>query len=191
MSELDRPTPDEALLAPTPEVETVRLLCGSPTGWVAGPQIYDFLHRLEFFPDGTGLMKSGGGQRLHLAVGFKYQLTTDGKIQFEYGDTTNQGWGINYKASRTNPFKEAGYRIEQGPFSINGVYTRMTYGHVLKLGESPFPRNAASHYGGSLFFRGDPNGDVKLNDFYGYLTEEIAHYKIAEANAKVALPGQE
>ncbi len=190
MSELVKPMPDEALLVPNPEAETVRLLCGSPTGWVAGPQIYDFLHRLAFFPDGTGLMESGGGQRLNLAVGFKYQLTPDGKIQFEYGDTTSRVWGTNYKASRVNPFKDVPYIVEKGPFNINGVYTRMTYEHVIKLGKSPFPKNAASHYGGNLFFKGDPNSDVRLNNFYGYLTEEIAHYKIAEANVKAALLSQ-
>src|SRR3990167_9729430 len=160
MSELVGPIPDEALLVTTPEAEAITLLCGSPTGWVAGPQIYDFLHRLEFFPDGTGLMKSGGGQRLSLAVGFKYRLTPDGRMHFEYGDTRNQEWGIDYKVGK-NPFNEAPYKIEEGPFDIDGVYTRMTYEHVLRLNKSPFPKNSSGYYGGNLFFRGDPNSDVR------------------------------
>lgn len=52
--------------------------------WNAGLHWYDFLLAIEFRRDGMGEMMYGGGQALRSDINFRYEISADMQIHFEF-----------------------------------------------------------------------------------------------------------
>ncbi len=111
--------------------------------WNGEPWWYDFLCRVEFNKDGTGIMKFGGGQVLRLKVDFRFEL--DGaRIKFEFFDTNKSDFftNANFKRNDLNAFRSVEFEIVEGPSAIDEPYIgKKNYQYLLRFNVSPFPIN--------------------------------------------------
>ncbi len=142
-------------------IEQVRdILCGSRR-WNAGLQWYDFLLAIEFHEDGTGEMMYGGGQALRSDINFRYEISADMQIHFEFFDTIDDFWfpyrGKMFERTEGKAFKTVAFDVLDGPFIINEPYNQQhTYRYLLRFSSDPFPEG-----------EGPPGGS--LLDYYGWI----------------------
>ena len=145
-------------------IEQVKdILCGSHR-WNAGLQWYDFLLAVEFHEDGTGEMVYGGGQALRSDVKFRYEISADMRIHFEFFDTIDDFWfpyrGKMFERTAENAFKTVAFDVLDGPFIIDEPYNQQhAYRYLLRFSSDPFPEG-----------EGEPGGS--LLDYYGWMREE-------------------
>jgi hypothetical protein len=137
------------------------ILHGTPR-WNAGLEWYDFLLALEFRRDGTGEMMYGEGQALRSLINFRYEISADMQIHFEFFDTIDDFWlpdrGKMFERTEQNAFKTVAFHLLDGPFVIDEPYHRQrTYGYLLRFSSNPFPDG-----------EGDPEQTL---DYYGWVRE--------------------
>jgi len=119
-------------------METHDVLAGSL--WNAGLEYYDFLCRVEFGPDGTGMMSAGGGQVLRFAAKLRYEILDNTWVEFEFFDTILDFWGQTFRRTEENAFRSVQFDIEEGEFEINEPYIgTQKYQYRLHFSASPFP----------------------------------------------------
>lgn len=126
--------------------------------WNAGLQWYDFLQAIEFRQDGTGEMMYGDGQALRSNITFRYEISADLQIHFEFFDTADPFWGRMFERTRENAFKTVGFHLLDGPFVIDEPYDQHTYRYLLHFSDNPFPDDEG------------PLDPVPL-DYYGWVRE--------------------
>jgi hypothetical protein len=134
-------------------IEQVRdILCGSPR-WNAGLQWYDFLSAIEFHRDGTGEMMYGESQALRSDINFRYEISVDMQLHFEFFDTVHpywsRFWGGRKMFERTeeNAFNTVAFELLDGPFVLDEPYNeQQTYRYLLRFASDPFP-DGAEHMG--------------------------------------------
>ncbi len=138
------------------------ILHGSPR-WNAGLQWYDFLLAIAFRQDGTGEMMYGEGQALRSDITFRYEISADLQIHFEFFDTVDPFWmpyrGKMFERTEENAFKTVGFHLLDGPFVIDEPYHQQhTYRYLLRFSDDPFPDDEGS-------------SDQALLDYYGWVRE--------------------
>ena len=144
-------------------IDRVRDILHGTHRWNAGLQWYDFLLAIEFHRDGTGEMMYGGGQALRSDINFRYKISADMQIHFEFFDTIDVFWlpyrGKMFERTEKNAFKTVAFHLFDGPFVIDGPYNQHhTYRYLLRLSSNPFPD-------------GEGPPDESLLDYYGWLSE--------------------
>src|SRR5258708_30227900 len=68
----------------------IRDILHGTSRWKAGLYWYDFLLAIEFHQDGTGEMMYGENQGLRSDINFRYDITADMQIHFEFFDTIDR-----------------------------------------------------------------------------------------------------
>lgn len=149
----------------TRTIEQIRDILHIAQRWKAGLQWYDFLLAIEFRQDGTGQMAQGESQAVRSLINFRYEISADMQMHFEFFDTTDPFWtpfwGGRKMFERTeeNAFKTVAFHLLDGPFVIDEPYQQQeTYRYLLRFTSDPFPDG-----------EGDPRG---LVDYYG-LREQV------------------
>ena len=140
-------------------VEQVRDILQSSHRWNAGLQWYDFLLAIEFHQDGTGEMMYGESQALRSDVKFRYAVSADMQIHFEFFDTIDAFWmpyrGKMFKRTEGNALKTVAFHLLDGPFVIDKPsHQQHTYRYLLRFSSNPFPK-------------GEGPPDESLLDYYG------------------------
>ena len=141
-------------------IEQARDILSGSYRWNAGLQWYDFLLAVAFRRDGTGEMMYGGGQALRSDINFRYKISADMRIHFEFFDTIDAFWmpyrGKMFERTRQNAFKTVAFRLLDGPFVIDEPYHQQhTYRYLLRFSSTPFPE-------------GEGAPDQSLLDYYGW-----------------------
>jgi hypothetical protein len=140
-------------------IEQIRDILHGSQHWNAGLQWYDFLQTIEFRQDGTGKMMYGEGQALRSDINFRYKISADLQIHFEFFDTINPFWGKMFERTEENVFKTVGFHLLDGPFVIDEPYHQQhTYHYLLHFSNDPFPDDEAAP-------------DQALLDYYGRVKE--------------------
>ena len=144
-------------------IKQVRDILHGTHRWKAGLQWYDFLLAIEFHQDGTGEMMYGESQALRSDIKFRYEISADLQIQFEFFDTINAFWlpyrGKMFERTEENALKTVTFKLLDGPFVIDEPYHQQhTYRYLLRFSSDPFPDGE-----GSL--------DQSLLDYYGWVRE--------------------
>jgi putative transposase len=140
-------------------IEQIRDILHGSQRWNAGLQWYDFLLAIEFRQDGTGEMMYGEGQALRSDIKFRYEISADLQIQFEFFDTIDAFWGKMFERTEENAFKTVAFHLLDGPFVINEPYHQQhSYRYLLRFSADPFPHDEGS-------------SDKSLLDYYGWVRE--------------------
>lgn len=129
--------------------EQVRDILHTALRWKAGLQWYDFLSAIEFHQDGTGEMVYGGGQAVRSDINFRYELSADMQLHFEFFDTVDPFWSNfwggrkMFERTKENAFKTVAFELLDGPFVIDEPYQHQTtYRYLLRFASDPFPDGA-------------------------------------------------
>lgn len=135
------------------------ILQGTPR-WNAGLEWYDFLLAIAFSPDGTGEMLYGGGQAMRSDIQFRYTITAQQEIHFEFLDTIDPFWmperGKMFEPTAQNAEKTIAFQVYEGPFVIEAPYHhRPRFRYLLRWRADPFPA-------------GEGPQDDALLDYYGW-----------------------
>lgn len=138
------------------------ILHGTPR-WNAGLHWYDFLVAIEFHQDGTGEMVYGENQGLRSDIKFRYEISADLQIQFEFFDTIDAFWmpsrGKMFERTEKNALKTVAFHLLDGPFVIDEPYHQQhTYRYLLRFTSDPFPEGEG------------PPGESLL-DYYGWVSD--------------------
>ncbi len=116
---------------------------GEASRWQAGLEFYDYLCSIRFNRDGTGYMQKGGGQKMDMEFGFKWQLTGENTVTICYQVTLQTFWAQLGHSFTLNPQvteKSLTFRLEKGAFAVDEPYIgKRTYGQRLVFSEQPFP----------------------------------------------------
>lgn len=144
-------------------IEQIRDILCETHRWDAGLHWYDFLLAIEFHRDGTGEMMYGGGQALRSDITFRYTISADLRMHFEFFDTIDAFWlpyrGKMFERTRDNASKTVAFHLLEGPFVIDEPYHQQhTYSYLLRFSSDPFPD-------------GEGPGDQALLDYYGWVRE--------------------
>jgi hypothetical protein len=138
------------------------ILHGTPR-WNAGLHWYDFLVAIEFHQDGTGETVYGENQGLRSDIKFRYEISADLQIQFEFFDTIDAFWmpsrGKMFERTEKNAFKTVAFHLLDGPFVIDEPYHQQhTYRYLLRFASDLFPESEG------------PPGESLL-DYYGWVSD--------------------
>jgi hypothetical protein len=153
-------------------IERIRHILQGSQRWNAGLQWYDFLLAIEFHQDGTGEMMYGGGQALRSDINFRYEISADLHIHFEFFDTIDAFWmpyrGKMFERTEDNAFKTVAFQLLEGPFVIDEPYDHQhSYRYLLRFSSDPFPESEGPPEG----IHG-PYYDPSYLDFYGWKREQ-------------------
>ena len=140
-------------------IEQVKDILHGTHRWHAGLQWYDFLLAIEYHRDGTGEMMYGEGQALRSDIKFRYKISADLHLHFEFFDTIDPFWfpyrGKMFERTAENAYKTVGFHLLDGPFIIDAPYHQQyTYRYLLRFSADPFPE-------------GEGSPDKSLLDYYG------------------------
>lgn len=121
-------------------IEQIRDILHSAQRWNAGLQWYDFLLTIEFHQDGTGEMMYGECQAMRSRIDFRYEVSADMQLHFEFFDTIDDFWGQTFERTEQNAFKTVAFQLLDGPFAIDEPFDQQhTYDHLLRFATDPFP----------------------------------------------------
>jgi hypothetical protein len=133
------------------------ILHGTPR-WNAGLHWYDFLLAIEFRRDGTGEMMYGGGQALRSDINFRYEISADMQIHFEFFGLPSYR-GKMFERTEERALKTVAFHLLDGPFVIDKPYNHQsTYRYLLRFSSNPFPD-------------GEGPPDKSLLDYYGWVRD--------------------
>ncbi len=141
----------------------IRDILHGTSRWKAGLYWYDFLLAIEFHQDGTGEMMYGENQGLRSDINFRYDITADMQIHFEFFDTIDAFWlpyrGKMFERTEKNALKTVAFQLLDGPFVIDEPYHQQhTYRYLLRFASDPFPE-------------GEGPADASLLDYYGWMRD--------------------
>ncbi|GHO87436.1 hypothetical protein [Dictyobacter formicarum] len=138
-------------------IEQVKNILHTAQRWNAGLQWDDFLLAIEFHQDGTGQMMYGECQGMRSLIDFRYEISVDMQLRFEFFDTTADYLGQPFERTEQNAFKTVAFQLLDGPFTIDEPFDQQhTYQHLLRFATDPFPDGY-----------GIWDGEVDLLDYYG------------------------
>lgn len=104
-------------------------------------------------------MTYGEGQALRSDINFRYKISADMQIHFEFFDTFDDFWGKMFERTEKNAFKTVAFHVLDGPFVIDEPYQQQhTYCYLLRFSTDPFPE-------------GEGSPGESLLDYYGWLKE--------------------
>ncbi len=101
----------------------------------------------------------GGGQALRSDINFRYEISADLQLHFEFFDTIDACWmpyhGKMFERTQANAFRSVAFHLLEGPFVIDEPYHQQhTYGYLLRFSSDSFPD-------------GEGFQDKLLLDYYG------------------------
>lgn len=135
-------------------IEQIRHILQSSRRWNTGLQWYDFLLAIEFHRDGTGEMMYGENQGLRSDLNFRYDISADMQIQFQFFGLPPYR-GKMFERTEERAFKTVAFHLLDGPFVIDEPYHHQNiYRYLLRFSSDPFPE-------------GEGHPDKSLLDYYG------------------------
>jgi len=117
-------------------------------------------------------MMYGGGQALRSDINFRYEISADLHIHFEFFDTIDAFWmpyrGKMFERTEDNAFKTVAFQLLEGPFVIDEPYHHQhSYRYLLRFSSDPFPESEGPPEG----IHG-PYYDPSYLDYYGWKREQ-------------------
>jgi len=134
--------------------EQISHMLQSSQRWHAGLQWYDFLLALAFHQDGTGEMMYGENQGLRSDLTFRYEISADRQIHFEFFGLPLYP-GKMFARTEVRALKTVAFHLLDGPFVMDEPYHHQsTYRYLLCFASDPFPE-------------GQGHPDKSLLNYYG------------------------
>ncbi|GCF07300.1 hypothetical protein [Dictyobacter arantiisoli] len=129
------------------KIEQIKDILHGSHGWNSGLEEYDFILSIEFRQDGTGEMVYGECQAVKSIIHFRYDISADMQIHFEFFDTVDPYWtpfwGGKKMFERTeeNALKMVAFHLLDGPFFIDKPFDsqQSIYSYLLRFASDPFP----------------------------------------------------